>query len=393
MMSMTTTSAPFREADVLRDTAGKFSGKGQSAPELTLGDDFDLAAFMQEPPTVAEPFTPMQPVIYREANGEDVHASFVGTEDSGFVRIVERTPGTLGDTEDEVRIVDGRYLREDLDISVDTLRRQARGLDSATAFAREIAQRPASMLRGFDQYADALHVRDQLKVGGRTDHVEVNQAARRAVDNSVDDLARRDLAHRTTISWLYLDSDPDQPAEFRKAEDAVGDSYEHLRAGLQAKFLTEFGDIADIGEGHVDIALDAINDACDLGERMDAAVLAADSVDADTDAIGAERAAAIFPAHVNGLSQRKKVAYRRAVGIVSEAFETLERYGLLDDAHRTYGRASTSPASEEAILVRAAAQAAILRHYQPETGVTDAQLDAISAVWDGALAAHSKAAA
>lgn len=391
---MTTTSAPFREADVLRDTAGKFSGKSQSAPELTLSDEFDLESFMQEPPTVAEPFTTLQPVIYSDVDGSDFHATIVGFEDHGYVRISERTPGTFGDYDDEDRVVESRYLREDTDISTDTATRQQRGIDASTRVARAITKATNAERAGLDSYDDALHVRDQLKVGGRTDWYHSHVAGIRAVDAAISDLEHADLITRTAVSWTSLDGSGDAPAEFHKADQVIGwDNATHIRAVLQAKLVEQYEDTVTIGDGQIELMNNSLTDAFDLGSRMNAAVLAADAVDSETKAIGEDGAAAIFPTHVDGLSQRKKAAYRKAVGAASEAFETLERYGLLDDAHRPFGREGDRPVSEDAILTRVAAQAAILRHYQPETGLTDAQLDAISTVWDSAVAAHSKAAA
>ena len=395
MDGMTTTSAPFREADVIRDTAGKFSGKDQSAPELTLGDaDFDIRDFMQEPPTVAAPFTTLQPVVYRDVDGSDFHATIVGFEDHGYVRIAERTPGTFGDYDDDDRVVESRYLREDTDISLDTAARQQRGLDSSTQVALDITKATNAARSGLDSYDDALHVRDQLKVDGRTDWHDSHVAGIRAVDAAISDLEHNDLLTRTAVSWTSLDGSGDAPPEFTKADEVIGwDNATHISSVLQAKLVEQYEDAVSIGDGHIERVNASLADAFDLGTRMNAAVLAADEVDADADAIGEERAAAIFPGVVDGLSQRKKLAYRKAVGAASEAFETLERYGLLDSKHRAYGRSAAKPDGESMILTRAAAQAAILRHYQPETGLADAQLDAISVVWDGAVAAHAKAAA
>lgn len=391
---MTTTSAPFREADVLRDTAGKFSEKGQSAPELTLGEHFDLAHFMQEPPAAAEPFSALQPVIYRGVDGSDLHASVVGVEENGYVRIVERTPGTFGDIDTAERLVEARYLTEDLDISRDSFLRQERGVTAATTVAEQIASATAHQRSGIDSYTESLQVRDQLKVDGRTDWATSFAQSTSALDSAIYDLERRDLITSTAASWMALDGDKSAPAAFDNANEAVGwDSSSFVSAALQAKLLEQYGDIAIIGDGHVERVNSSVAEAFDLGERMSQADHAADLVDADADAIGAEAASQIFPAYVAGLSQRKKTAYRKAVGAASEAFETLERYGLLNDSHSPWGRWSERPVNEEAILTRAAGQAAILRHYQPETGLTDAQLDAISTVWDGAVAAHAKAAA
>lgn len=390
----TTTIAPFREADVIRDTAGKFSNKDQSAPELSLDGDFTLASFMQEPPTVAEPFTLLQPVVYRDVDGTSVHASVVGVENDGFVLIAERTPGTLGDIDDDYRLVQERYLSEDLDISADTYRRQQRGVDAARALAREIATAKQSMRNGLDSYEAALEVRDHLKVDGRTDWAQSQRDSGRAVDAALDDLQRRDLIAPSVLSWTYLEGETGTPEEMDQLNEAVSFSgFPHARSALQAKVLEQYGDLAFIGDGHIERVNASLQDAFSLGERMSDAVLAADGVDADADAIGADAAAKIFPEYVSGLSQRKKNAYRKAIGAASEAFETLERYGLMDSHHHAWGEWSTRPVSEEAILTRAAGQAAILRHYQPETGLTDAQLDAISTVWDGAVDAYSKAAA
>lgn len=394
MNCMTMTSAPFREADVVRDTAGKFSNKEQSAPELTLDDDFDLAGFMQEPPTVATPFTILQPVIYRDVTGDDLHASVVGLEENGYVQIVERTPGTLGDVDDVYRLVEARYLSEDLDVSQDSFRRQQRAVDAATTLATELVAAKPAALRGFDVYEESLQVRDQLKVGGRTDWASSYRDSCSAVDSAVYDLERRDLIARTVLSWVELEGDDTAKAVFEQLNEAIGwDSSTRVSRALQAKTVEQYDGIAFIGDGHVTRVNASVPEALSLGERMSEAVLAADLVDADADAIGAETATKVFPEYVSGLSQRKKVAYRKAVGAASEAFETLERYGLLDDSHRPWGRWSERPATEEGILTRAAGQTAILRHYQPETGLTDAQLDAISTVWDGAVAASAKAVA
>lgn len=394
MVSMTTTSAPFREADVLRDTAGKFSGKSQSAPELTLNDNFDLAAFMQEPPTSPEPFTNLQPVVYRDIDGTDIHATIVGFEDNGYVRIAERTPGTLADCDDEDRLVDPRYLTEDLDISQDTLRRQQRGVDASIELAKQLTKAGRKTAYGLESYTSSLHVRDQLKVDGRTDWADTHAGACRAADAALDDLSRRDLIIPAVASWTALSGESTSPKEFDKLREALGWESESVATGaLQAKVLEQYEGISDISDADLDVLTRAVSEAASLGERMSDAVLAADEVNADADAIGPEAAAAIFPAHVEGISQRKKAAYRKAVGAVSEAFELLERFDLLDSKHQAWGRLSARSVNEEAILTRAAGQAAILRHYQPETGLTDAQLDAISTVWDGAVAAHSKAAA
>ena len=393
MAGMTTTIAPFREADVIRDTAGKFSGKDQSAPELTLGDDFDLASFMQEPPTVAEPFTAFQPVIYTSVDGDDLHATIIGIEENGYVRIAERTPGTFGDFDDDYRLVEDRYLREDHDVSSEAVQRQKRGLSAATQLAVDIAGKSSAALSGLDSYEDALHVRDQLKVDGRTDWNATHVASVNAVDVAIEDLAHGHHVAPAILGWAALDGSTGTPDAFTKADEAVSwDASAHAAAALKAKLVEQYDGIVDIGDGHIERVNASLGDALDLGTRMSDAVLAADEVEADADAIG-EAATTVFPAHVSGLSQRKKAAYRKAVGAVSEAFETLERYGLLDTKHRPHGRNAERVVSEDAILTRAAAQAAILRLYQPETGITDTQLDAISTVWDGAVAAHSKAAA
>lgn len=396
MVSMTTTIAPFREADVLRDTAGKFSGKDQSAPELTLGsDDFDLATFMQEPPAVAEPFTPFQPVVYTDIDGNDVHATITGFEENGYARIVERTPGTFGDVDDDTRIVEQRYLREDLDVSRDTVQRQQRAIVGAVQRAVDITKESTSARAGFASYDNALQVRDQLKVDGRTDWHDSHSAAVRAMDLAAEDLEHSYHLAPDVVRWAALDGSTDVPDEFIKVDEAVGwDGSAQVSAALRAQLVEQYTDIIDVDEQQIARVNASITDALDLGTRMSDAVVAADEVEADADAIGDERAEALFPAVVStGLTQRKKLAYRKAVSAVSEAFETLERYDLLDRKHAAHGRHGDRVEGEAAILTRAAAQAAILRHYQPETGLTDAQLDAISTVWDTAVAVHSKAAA
>ena len=394
MGDMTTTSAPFREADVLRDTAGKFSGKSQSAPELTLdADDIDLRDFMQEPPTVAEPFTAFQPVVYTDVHGTDIPATVVAFEGNGYVRIAERTPGTIGDYDDEYRIVEERYLREDLDVSRDDVQRQQRALNAATELATDIVTKPKDALAGLDSYGDALHVRDQLKVDGRTDWHASHTSSVNAVDVAIEDIEHEQLMSPTVLGWAALDGSDGTPDAFRKADDAVSwQASTQLGAALKAKIVEQYADNLSIGDGHVERVTASLVDALALGTRMSAAVLAADEVEADADTIG-DAAETVFPAHIEGLSQRKKAAYRKAVGATSEAFDTLERYGLLDTKHRPFSRWGDRPTTEQDILTRAAAQAAILRHYQPETGLTDAQLDAVSAVWDGAVAAYAKAAA
>lgn len=395
MVSMTTTSAPFREADVLRDTAGKFSGKDQSAPELTLGEgDYDLANFMQEPPTVAEPFTSFQPVVYTDIDGNDVHATITGFEENGYARIVERTTGTFSDVDDDTLIVEQRYLREDLDVSRDAVQRQRRALVGATQRAVDITKATKAERAGLDSYDNALLVRDQLKVDGRTNWHESHTTAVKAMELAAEDLQHSNHLAPDIIHWASLDGSTDVPDEFTKVDEAVGwEASTQVSAVLRAQIVEQYTDTIDVDEQQITRVNDSITDALDLGTRMSDAVLAADLVDADADAIGAELAEEIFPGVVKNLSQRKKLAYRKAVGAVSEAFETLERYDLLDRKHAAYGRHAGRTDGEAAILARAAAQAFILRHYQPETGLTDAQLDAISTVWNSAVTAHNKAAA
>ena len=398
MTIMTTTSAPFREADVARDVAGKFTGKDQSAPELTLSGeaDFDLTGFMQEPPTTPTPFTVLQPVVYTDVDGDAVHGTVVSAETDGWLAIVERTPGTVFETDDagDSYLVEARYVRDDLDASRDTILRHQRGIDAASGLATALADADDDEFEGVNLYEDSLRVRDQLKVDGRTDWASSYSDVYRRVDHALETLTRYDHFSNEALSWSYMEGNPDVPQPFSRLDSVTLPSgMNTVRGGIQAKMIEPYAQFAAISDGDIERLNGAVDSGLDLGRRKHAAEDAANDVDDRVDAIGVEGAERAFPAHISSLSQRKLLAYRKAVAAASDAFDALERHELLHGTHRVWGSLSRNPATEEATLIRAAAQAAILRHYQPETGLTDAQLNAISNVFDGAVAAHQKSAA
>lgn len=393
---MTTTIAPFREADVLRDVAGKFSGKAQTAPELTLepASEFDLATFMQEPPTEPVPFEILQPVIYTDVAGEDVHGTIVGFTDDGWPTLMDRTRGTLSETGDIKFTVDPRYVRPDDEVSLDAVRRQRNGLAAGIEAATQLAALPDEETIGIDSYINSLHVRDRLSVDGRKDWAETYMDTRRQGERALDDLVHRDLLNWEAASWTNLEGGSAAPQEFEDVSNAFdSEGFVVARGALTAKMLDSFGEWTHIdGDTSANLTA-AVDGGRELGNRMRESGSATEPIDTEVDAVGLNDAEKVFGGHVAGLPARKGAAYRKAVEAANTAFDALARYNLLDPDQRTWTKGRGSATTDDAILVRAAGQAAILRHFQPETGLGDAQLDAISTVFDGAVKKWAKSAA
>lgn len=395
MKIMTTTSAPFREADVARDVAGKFTGKDQSAPELTLStDDFDLATFMQEPPATPEPFAVLQPVVYTNVDGEDVYGTIESiniVEDTTYLTLRDRVRGTLSETGDDTLIVDARYARPDDEVSLDAVRRQAAGLAAATESARELSKLPDIEVTGVDNYLNSLHVRDALEVDGRKDWADSYLVARNDAERALDDLVHRDLLTWEAASWVNLEGGAGCPQEFDDMSNAFdAEGWVVARAAVAGKMLDSYGPWAHTIDGTAKELNDATVTARALGHRIAESTGATDTIDTEVDAVGLDASDEVFGGHVRGLSQRKATAYRKAVHAADSAFGQLARYNLIDHEQKMWTTGPTDAKGDDAVLVRAAGQAAILRHYQPETGLTDEQLDTISSVFDGAVKAWAK---
>lgn len=398
MIIMTTTTA-WDASLHPREATGKFDTKAQSAPELALDSDdsFDLSTFMQEPPAVATPFQVHQPVIYTDATGEERHATIVSTEVDGYVFISERTPGYLFDYDDmDSERVPARYVREDPDIAPGDFRRYTESMAAATDYAARIAVATEAEHDGLSKYSESLKVRDLLKVDGRTNWEATYQNARGRVDRALSQLQRDDFVTADISQWVGMSAYPDvdTPKAFENAADKLHLGGEPVaEAALQAKALTPFAEQVAIEAGDLDTVTDAAEEGFALGRRIKAAVRAAGNVDRTVDELGYDTAEAVFGDHVKGLSQRKGTAYLRAVEKVNAAYDDLERYDLIHPNLDSWGWRSENPDTVAGNLVRAAGQAAILRHYQEETGLTDKQLDAISTVFDGAVESANKAAA
>jgi hypothetical protein len=388
---MTSTTAPWDASLHPREATGKFDTKNQSAPELALdaADEFDLSSFMQEPPTAPEPFTLLQPVIYRNVDGEDEHAIITSISDDGFLVLTHRTPGTLNDTDDDEFAVDSRYVREDFDISRDAIRRQARGLSAALAVADEITHASQTERDGIDSYLDALAVRDELAVDGRTDWLASFRAAESNAQTALHDLSSRDLIAAEVESWAYLEGYG--PREFDQLTEAVDvDGVVVARGATQAAVLEEFGEWSMADEDDLTLLKTSLADARDLGARLAESRDAASEVDNSIDDLG-EDAPTVLAAAVNGLSQRKATSYRKALIAMNTAFSKLETRRLIGYENNVWSPNALGASVEDgAVLGRAAGQAAILRHFQPETGLTDAQFAAVASVFDGAVKAHLK---
>lgn len=390
MADMTSTSTLFREENVTRDAAGKFAGPAHTAPEVAFGDTFELATFLQEPPTEPEPFTTLQPVIYTTVDGEDAYGTVMGVTEHGWLDIVDRTPGTLGDTGDERTLVEPRYVRPDDDLPPGAALRQSTALDAALTCARNLTDLNDAERGGMDSYQDSLEVRDALRVDGRSDWVREDLRVRNTVDRGLLDLARRDLLSWDALGWPNVETS-DAPDEFHRLSDAFGhNGWVTAQAEASATMLASYGDWAHIDEDTLSDALAAGRTARELGVRMSASTDAAGQVDAEVDAVGADAAERVFGGHVGTLPDAQATAYRDAASAASTAFDALDRSDLLGFDQRIWlTRYAADERSEHERLIRAAGQAAILRHFQPETGLTDEQLNAISDVFDGAVRSWS----
>lgn len=398
---MTTIAPAFREHDVHRDVAGKFTGKDQSAPELTLdeagGSDFDMATFMQEPPAVAEPFTVHQPVIYTDVNGTDVYATITGFSSDGWPEIDERAEGTISEHTGDTRIVDPRYLREDTTLPLGATRMQREGLAAVDTFAASITDATEDEIAGIDAYQDSLRVRDMLKVDGRSDwdaeRIRVNNSLSRATDH----LIQNDMLSDNVSAAIEFDEYSPVSDKVRAATGRLSsDGQDIASRAARAELLTAYDGWGSIEADDVEAAKADFEAARDLGRRMAASANAHDAIDAEVEAVGLDECDQVFGGHVRKLAKTKATAYAKAEAAIDVAFTALadgpNRYSYIDILNadqRAWARANSGEA-EDVTLVRAAGQAAILRHFQPETGITDAELDTVTAVYQGAIKAWAK---
>ncbi|WP_040570481.1 hypothetical protein [Microbacterium sp. 77mftsu3.1] len=399
---MTTIAPAFREHDVQRDVAGKFTGKDQSAPELTLdeagGSDFDMATFMQEPPTVAEPFTVHQPVIYTDIDGTDIYATVTGFSSDGWPEIDERAEGTINEHTGDTRVVDPRYLRADETLPTGATRLQRQGLAAVDTLAESISSASDEEIAGIDAFKDSLRVRDMLKVGGRSDWDAERTRIATALDRAVDHLTKNDiLSDNAAFAIEFEDSKPAGGEKVQAASARLGiDGLALASVAARAQLLTAYDGWSVAEEEDVELAKANLEAGRDLGRRMAASANAHDAIDAEVEAVGLDECDRVFGGHVRKLAKTKAAAYAKAEAAIDVAFTALadgpNRYsyiGILNADQRAWAIANSSQ-DEDATLVRVAGQAAILRHFQPETGITDAELDTVTAVYQGAIKAWAK---
>lgn len=394
MMFMTTTSTRVVPIQP-RDAKGRFGATDHTLPELTLDadGDFDLATFMQAPPTEPAPFTLLQPVIYTGLGDEETHATVVGIDDEGYLQLLEREPGSFAEStyEDRTFTVDPRYVREDTDVSLEDIRRQGRAVEAAAQRAAELASSGTWGTHGIDAYASSLQVR-RWSLAEDKGAWERHQEIAGRVDRAVSDLVQRELLAPQVESWLYLEGESGTPDEFNSASEAFDDDGRTLaRTFVQAEALAEFKDFTALHSDDLDKVTAALQEARELGQRMELAESATAAVDDDVNAMTVDEAREVFGAAVEKLPVRKATAYRKACLAVTDAFDQLSNYSLISrNEHREWAYQPGHESDPGATLVRLAGQAAVLRHFKPETGLTDAQLDAISTVFDGAVKTYEK---
>jgi hypothetical protein len=395
MDSMTTTTT-WDAALHPREATGRFDTKEQSAPELSLddaSDDTDLSDFLQAPPTEAPGFAVLEPVLYQDVNGEEVHAFVGAVRDDGWLVLSHREPGSLTDIEWESDFTaDPRYVRTDPDISTVVIARQSAAVDAMRVNARELADAPGEDIAGINAYTESLGVRDAMKVDGHSNHLRAFLDTEQAATHAIGELAQRDLIAGEVEGWAYLEGYG--PDELQGACDAVDDNGLIVaRASVQAAVLSEYDEWSVMDVETVTGLQQHVTSARDLGHRMSAATTAASGVDADIDTLG-DDAEPRLAAAVAKLTESRAARYRKTVAKMNDAFERLERAEIIGRENHDWSpeRHCASP-NDASVLGRAAGQAAILRHFQPETGLTDTELNRIDKLFNGAMRAPAEKAA
>jgi len=389
MNRMTTTT--WVEADHTRDKqSGRFA-RDLTFPDISLDSaDFDLATFMQEPPTTPAPLTLHQPVIYTNVNGDDEHALIVGFTEHGWPSLVTRTPGTLNDTDDFEFTVDPRYVGPDLDVSPDLVRRQTAAATNGADVARKLTDMDAA---GINAYLGSLRVRDRLNVDGRGDRertfeMNVNEASR-----ALDDLVARDLMSHEMHAWTDVDGYSGQPQEFVDVANTFEDEgHTVARAVILGAMIDSYGPWADKSNVDTDSLSEVIDDAKDLAERMAASRTASEAIDAEVNQVTLDESDRVFGEQVRNLPVRKAASFERARTVVATAFAALSDNDLLDWEQKEWLK-DVDEDEDDAKLVRAAGQAAILRHFQEETAVSDKHLDLIDGIYKAAITKWAKSVA
>ncbi len=394
MKVMTTT---IRRGTSGKGNRGSFLGRPDRLdPEVSFdaNGDFDMASFMIEPPATPEPFAAFQPVIYTDIDGNDVAATVISEypDYPGWLVLDKREAGTIGDTEGVKFNVEARYVRPDDTVSMDAIRRQTAAYEAVTEFLDEVAKRGEEGNEGLNRYTAALEARDRIQgTRARNDFDRAQNAAHRELMR----LADSDILSRDVLA-LFEFEDQDTVAAFRDAYAVIGyEGATAMQSVVYAKALEQY-------RGWVDE--DVLEDVAfiyDEAEELEAMRLSSlgshGGVDDKVSKLSLDECIEEFGGHVKRQSKTRAAAYEKARANIDKAFEALYDAGLFNmDQQDWYdirkfevgrGEHGDSPAAG---LVRAAGQAAILRHFQKLAKVSDKQLDIVEGEFEAAYTAWEK---